>query len=164
MENDTPVENIKLKTCSDELGDLFLKYLSNNYITYICFDKPTFNWNNKWYAMDSLDVKNFSEFVVELNKFGVDEIFLYKLEQKYNDDGQVIYNIRYSPNGDFLENNLHKLSKLFSKLESSFNNKISPAKIKLLIEKEKIYNDYEISEIMKFIRIFCTKETDEKNV
>ena len=136
----------------------FLSYLSSNYITYSFIDTPTFTWNNKIHCMESISVCNFCEFVDILKTRGFDEIFLYRLSQEYDKNGNVTYKIRFCENTDILENNLAKISNLFSTLNTTFDNKISPAKLKLFIEQQTEYNEHEVSEIMKLIRLFCTKK------
>ena len=158
MENSKLVDTIKLDNCSEELGEKFLNYLTSNYITYSFIEAPTFTWNNKIHNMESISVVNFSKFVDILKTRGADEIFLCRLGQEYQEDGAVTYKIRFCENKDILINNLLELTKLFSILDSLFKETINPAKLKLYIENQTDYNEYEVSEIMKLIRLFCVNK------
>ena len=79
--NDELAEKLLLQNCPEEVGEQFLKYLDENFISYDFVKTATFYNNDIAYDSQSIKVKNFTEFVLELQKNNIDEIFLFKLNK-----------------------------------------------------------------------------------
>ena len=166
--NEELAEKLLLQNCPEEVGEQFLKYLDENFISYDFVKTVTFYNNDIEYEVGSIKVKNFTEFVLELQKNNIDEIFLFKLMLEYFDDGSAIYTVRYVANEDFLENNIHRLSNVFDLLEKSTRDStvMNPSKIKNLLlnySPDKSFTEFEIAKIMEFIRLFCGRTTRRKD-
>lgn len=166
--NDELAEKLLLQNCPEEVGEQFLKYLDENFISYDFVKTATFYNNDIAYAVQSIKVKNFTEFVLELQKNNIDEIFLFKLTLEYFNDGSTIYTVRYVANEDFLENNIPRLSNVFDLLEKSTRDStvMNPSKIKKLLSayiSDESFTAFEIAKIMEFIRLFCLRTTRRKD-
>ena len=66
--NEELAEKLLLQNCPEEVGEQFLKYLDENFISYDFVKTATFYNNDILYNCESIKVKNFTEFVLELQK------------------------------------------------------------------------------------------------